>query len=62
MSKIPNSYFFFWLMQGAYTEKQCDTEKKNDHFNLRIFLKNLIDKIHEMILYIMQTGILDWFW
>lgn len=35
MSKIPKSYFFL-LMQGAYTEKQCDTEK-NDHFSLRIF-------------------------
>lgn len=44
---------FCLLMQGAYTGKQCDTEKKNDHFNLRIFFKNLIDKIHEMILYIM---------
>lgn len=47
----------FCLMQCAYTEKQSNTEKKNDHFNLRIFFKNLIDKIHEIILYIMQTGI-----
>lgn len=43
---------FFLLMQGAYTEKQCDTEK---NMIISIFFYNLIDKIHEMILYIMQT-------
>lgn len=26
--KNTKKLFFFLLMQGAYTEKQCDTEKK----------------------------------
>lgn len=50
----------FLFMQGAYTEKQSDTEEILcfDPFNLRCleYLK-FLKKILEMILYIMQSQI-----